>query len=200
MGHILFNGMSFHWSTQSLQRHSSFQKSTGACGVFLVPSSFSSMMAHIKTRHTGDTQAEWSWVCSTWRRRGQQQFSASTIYFWLQGMQREHHLHEEKLWLVIRKKKSQWEGAALKKLLSNLCPWRFSEWSWKKPFSDLEITCCEKEHGQYCLKGPFKPKLFFHSNYWLQISLLLHLPTCSSGAKIFLPLITDWPSNMAGVL
>lgn len=53
MGHILFNGMRFHWSTQSFWRHTSFQKSTGACGVFLVPSSLSSMVSRGCRRHTG---------------------------------------------------------------------------------------------------------------------------------------------------
>lgn len=77
-------------------------------------------------------------------------------------------------------KVQHWKSCSAR--LCNLCPWRFSEWRWKKPSSDLEIICCEKEHGLYNLRGPFKPKLFFYSNYWLQTSLLLHL------LELFFPL------------
>lgn len=110
---------SMGWVSINLHNHSentaAFRKALGCVGCFWWQA-HSAPVLSCSSRHTGE--AEQSCVCPAWRRKGGWDLLLSTIYSWLHGMQRGRYLHEEKLSLVIRKKKSQWEVAVLKKLLS----------------------------------------------------------------------------------
>lgn len=113
---------SMGWVSINLHNHSentaAFRKALGCVGCFWWQAHSAAVLS-CSSRHTGE--AEQSCVCPAWRRKGGWDLLLSTIYSWLHGMQRGHYLHEEKLSLVIRKKKITMRRCSTEKVAQQGC-------------------------------------------------------------------------------